>query len=345
MNRKTPPTRRAFTLVELLVVIGIIDLLIAILLPALGKARASARTVTCAANLRSIVQGAHIYASQNKGYFPGGANSSGAFLLSPATPAYSDNNCPEVSQIWDWQAPIAKMQGTAFEAGGTVAERSQRFRKLLEFPGFTCPDNDILWQPFGAPNAGVVRMASYTTAAVFHYKRNPSSSGSNAGDGKTIARGNYNPPTGYSPQLSNVGNGSRKIFIADGARYSRDDTAPDYDFAFDGGYGGAFADVGAWSKFSNSWDRSLAPGNGGGGSDARLYAFRHGNRTPTGSADSYRMNVGFFDGHVETLGDLEAANPELWLPKGTQVPSPGGECYPDVVKAYLQGATGTYIAP
>ena len=61
---------RAFTLVELLVVIGIIALLVGMLMPALNKARQSANTLKCLSNLRQIGTVMNMYIAANKGSFP-----------------------------------------------------------------------------------------------------------------------------------------------------------------------------------------------------------------------------------------------------------------------------------
>jgi len=95
--RKASPGKKfgGFTLVELLVVIGIIALLISILLPALNKARAAAQTAQCLSNLRQLGQAYTAYLNDNGG--------------KPAPLYGTVNNVPITSgpnsgSTWNWQS-------------------------------------------------------------------------------------------------------------------------------------------------------------------------------------------------------------------------------------------------
>ena len=64
------PARRAFTLLELLIVIAILGVLMALLLPALGRARESARRASCLSNLRQVHQSFLLFAEEHDGRVP-----------------------------------------------------------------------------------------------------------------------------------------------------------------------------------------------------------------------------------------------------------------------------------
>jgi len=67
IDRRQP---RGFTLTELLVVLGLIAVMISLLLPALGKARAAANSAACMSNLRQMGTGWTMYLTEHKGRLP-----------------------------------------------------------------------------------------------------------------------------------------------------------------------------------------------------------------------------------------------------------------------------------
>jgi prepilin-type N-terminal cleavage/methylation domain-containing protein len=150
------PRKRGFTLVELLVVIGIIALLISMLLPALNQVRKQAESTQCLAQLRQIGQTLYIYANQNKGYFPGGVIDSvdklpsGGLMplsLNPGANVRYPDTASSLNRIVQPQGPDLRLP---LPTGGTTwnPEWSVGGMKI-----FFCPSNYIFDdQAHGAPN-------------------------------------------------------------------------------------------------------------------------------------------------------------------------------------------------
>jgi len=109
---------RAFTLVELLVVIGIIAILISVLLPVLGQARRAGATVKCAASLHQIGDAFKMYAAENKDWWPIVKWAPVKAKIAPGAPevlAWQDFLFPYLNK--GTAMPLAKLTADTFEGG------------------------------------------------------------------------------------------------------------------------------------------------------------------------------------------------------------------------------------
>lgn len=108
---------QAFTLVELLVVIGIIAILIAVLLPALNKARSQANTVACLSNLRELGQATLLYTNSYGGFLPGWDYSNTNY---PHTNDWTELLAPMIGQRWVYWAQPGDMVDGAVYPGNKI---------------------------------------------------------------------------------------------------------------------------------------------------------------------------------------------------------------------------------
>jgi prepilin-type processing-associated H-X9-DG protein len=266
----------AFTLVELLVVIGIIALLIAILTPALSRAMGASREVKCLANLRAIGQAAVLHAHDHKGYFP----VAGA-LWGPATSAtpsglfdsarvkysyYSDGNSQRPNSL---AGALAQYAGQAVRTD-TVTNLQTDLSDGTIRRMFLCPsDNEGLMgstiSSTLSSDGGWHGPMSRYSYAFNEAALNIAGVGTGGGNSTPRARGN----------LAAIPHSSDTLFMCDGKPRAE--------------YGDLMLDI-----FDHGRNVTLGDVTSS-GDPAGMASIFDSNR------HRGRINIGFMDGHAETL--------------------------------------------
>src|SRR6476646_5638693 len=148
---------RAFTLVELLVVVGIIAVLIAILMPALGRAREQGNRIKCLSNMRQIGMAFQSYMNENKLHFPdpAAANHADAWVCWNPNWYPRDDNTQPPRTLED--SAIGKYLGNQFNAAVFICPSDDvQNRPATPVPSypFSYSVNELIFQPrtsYGGP--------------------------------------------------------------------------------------------------------------------------------------------------------------------------------------------------
>jgi prepilin-type N-terminal cleavage/methylation domain-containing protein/prepilin-type processing-associated H-X9-DG protein len=301
--RRPPRRHRGFTLVELLVVIGIIAVLIAILLPSLNAARRQSISLKCLSNLRSIGQALNQYAIDNKDAWPVVQDYTSASLPTKYAGEVRDGR-------WNIMLlPYLTSPGDAQNFKITWGAPGSSNLAVAAGPGLGAYTYSAIFCPASEEFKQNVPEAIYAVQCGYGMQKQPLNSLSFPPPGTTD--GNYlamsSPPGSYWARIrpSATGNGtwfkqtlwkkegSERIVIADARSYD--------------------LDVAPWPA---SGIRGQTPGFQGdqANNDNQADRFRHGTYNVDTSVTPNRLhgkvayNALYCDGHATTLTTIE----ELW---------------------------------
>ena len=284
-------TRPGFTLVELLVVIGIIAVLVGILLPALNRARRSARNVQCQSNIRQLVLGELQYFADNKYKFAPYYDKGGT----PVNPPFQIEWMQQVAKPAQFNkvrlCPEAQEENPAFPRGGTPPYYNNQAGGAFYHwgpYGRAMAYFDDTWKPSDPEPKHMAGSYGYNGFCLRAYSNNIAKVASNppdwSGDDVTLCGDNqaadlrrlWVPPFKKSAEIPIIFDSAWPTAWPKEPSFDADDAVPNslYQPTMNGG---ANPDLG------NNWNR--------------LVMARHRNT----------INVGFLDGHV-----VNVELPDLW---------------------------------
>jgi prepilin-type N-terminal cleavage/methylation domain-containing protein/prepilin-type processing-associated H-X9-DG protein len=185
---KRSQRKTGFTLVELLVVIGIIALLISILLPSLNRARETANRVKCASNLKQIATALALYANENKGLYPRTLASGDGSVVTANTGAAETD-------------PFRGTAGNVVAPVGTNNVPAAMFLLLrsqdLSAEVFTCPSSNAEKDEYGGGNNTAQQRSNFTEV-----QKNLSFSYTNPYPSTSAVSNGYRLNSGVTPDLA-----------------------------------------------------------------------------------------------------------------------------------------------